>query len=275
VTALPSRRAVQFERDDLVRTARNYTIKLQALDNGYMSGLVDGMDQAKIWDVDTAQSYDTPDIGMFAAEVLGPTVDRLAELAGGGRALEFAIGTGRVAVPLSQRGVPVTGIELSRPMIDRLRTKADEATIPVIAGDMATVVAPGKYALVYLVYNTIANFQTQAEQVECFHNAARHLIPGGRFVVELWVPELRKLPPGQHAMVFHSEPGYIGVDTYDVLRQHVVSHHFTFDDGRQAQLSRCPCRYIWPAELDLMASVGRFHAGDQARRLGRGRVHRR
>jgi SAM-dependent methyltransferase len=216
------------------------------------------MDQAKIWDVDVAQSYDTPGIGMFAAEVLGPTVDRLAELAGGGRALEFAIGTGRVAVPLSQRGVPVTGIELSRPMIDQLRTKADEATIPVVVGDMATAVAAGEYTLVYLVYNTIANFQTQAEQVECFRNAARHLIPGGRFVVELWVPELRKLPPGQQAIVFHCEPGYIGVDTYDVLRQHVVSHHFTFDGGRQAQLSRCPCRYIWPAELDLMAQLAGF-----------------
>jgi len=165
------------------------------------------MNQEEIWDADAAQSYDTPGIGMFAAEVLGPTVDRLAELAGGGRALEFAIGTGRVAVPLSQRGVPVTGIELSRPMIDQLRTKADEATIPVIVGDMATAVAPGEYTLVYLVYNTIANLLTQAEQVQCFRNAARHLIRGGRFVIELWVPELRKLPPGQHAMVWHCEPG--------------------------------------------------------------------
>jgi SAM-dependent methyltransferase len=216
------------------------------------------MHQTLIWDVDLAQHYDTPGTGMFAPDVLGPTVDRLAELAGDGRALEFAIGTGRVAVPLSQQGVPVTGIELSRPMIDQLRTKADEATIPVIVGDMATAVAPGEYTLVYLVYNTIANLQTQAEQVECFRNAARHLIPGGRFVVELWVPELRKLPPGQHAMVWHCEPGYIGLDTYDVLRQHVVSHHFTFDDGKQAQLSRCPCRYIWPAELDLMAQLAGF-----------------
>ncbi len=174
---------------------------------GTSAAIVGGMNQEEIWDADAAQSYDTPGIGMFAAEVLGPTVDRLAELAGGGRALEFAIGTGRVAVPLSQRGVPVTGIELSRPMIDQLRTKADEATIPVIVGDMATAVAPGEYTLVYLVYNTIANLLTQAEQVQCFRNAARHLIRGGRFVIELWVPELRKLPPGQHAMVWHCEPG--------------------------------------------------------------------
>jgi SAM-dependent methyltransferase len=216
------------------------------------------MRQEEIWDSDAAQRYDTPGTGMFAPEVLGPTVDRLAELAGGGRALEFAIGTGRVAIPLAARGVPVTGIELSAAMIDRLRTKADEATIPVVAGDMASATAAGSYSLVYLVYNTISNLQTQAEQVACFRNAARHLSAGGRFVIELWVPELRKLPPGQHAVVWHVEPGYIGLDTYDVLRQHVVSHHFRFDESRQAQLHRSPHRYIWPAELDLMAALAGF-----------------
>ncbi|WP_244302060.1 class I SAM-dependent methyltransferase [Microbispora triticiradicis] len=195
---------------------------------------------------------------MFAPEVLGPAVDRLAELAGDGRALEFAIGTGRVAVPLAGRGVPVTGIELSTPMIEQLRTKADEAAIPVIVGDMATAVAPGEYSLVYLVYNTISNLLTQAEQVACFRNAARHLVPGGRFVIELGVPELRALPPGRQAVVWHSEPGYIGLDTYDVLRQHLVSHHFTFDESRQATLFRSPHRYIWPAELDLMAQLAGF-----------------
>lgn len=214
-----------------------------------------GMRQEKIWDADAAQRYDTPGTGMFAPEVLGPTVDRLAELAGDGSALEFAIGTGRVAVPLAERGVPVTGIELSRPMIDQLRTKADEATIPVIVGDMATTTAPGKYSLVYLVYNTISNLLTQAEQVACFRSAAHHLAPGGRFVIELWVPDLRSLPPGRPAVVIASEPDYIGLDTYDVLRQHVVSHHFRFDEGRQAQLFRSPHRYIWPAELDLMAQL--------------------
>lgn len=219
---------------------------------------VGGMRQEQIWDVDAAQSYDTPGTGMFAPEVLGPTVNRLAELAGDGPALEFAIGTGRVAVPLAARGVPVTGVEMSRPMIDQLRTKADEATIPVIVGDMATADAPGTYTLVYLIFNTISNLLTQAEQVACFRNAARHLTPGGRFVIELWVPELRKLPPGQQAVVWHSEPGYIGLDTYDVLRQHVVSHHFSFDESRQARLTRSPHRYIWPAELDLMAQLAGF-----------------
>jgi SAM-dependent methyltransferase len=216
------------------------------------------MRQEEIWDVDAAQRYDTPGTGMFAPEVLGPTVECLAELASDGRALEFAIGTGRVAVALTERGVPVTGIELSRPMIDQLRAKADEKTIPVIVGDMATATAPGRYTLVYLVYNTISNLLTQAEQVACFRNAARHLSSGGRFVIELKVPELRKLPPGQHAVVLQSRPGYIGLDTYDVLRQHLVSHHFTFDESRQARLFRSPHRYIWPAELDLMAQLAGF-----------------
>ncbi|MBE3015894.1 class I SAM-dependent methyltransferase [Microbispora sp. NEAU-D428] len=216
------------------------------------------MRQEEIWNADAARRYDTPGTGMFAPEVLVPAVDRLADLAGDGRALEFAIGTGRVAVPLAERGVPVSGIELSRPMIDQLRTKVDETKIPVVVGDMATATAPGEYALVYLVYNTISNLLTQAEQVACFHNAARHLTPGGRFVIELWVPELRKLPPGQEAVVWHREPGYIGLDTYDVLRQHIVSHHFTFDESGQARLFRSPHRYIWPAELDLMAQLAGF-----------------
>jgi SAM-dependent methyltransferase len=216
------------------------------------------MRQDEIWDRAAAQDYDTPGEGMFAPGVLGPTVDRLAELAGDGRALEFAIGTGRVAVPLAERGVPVTGIELSGPMIEQLRTKADEAAIPVIAGDMATARAPGEFTLVYLVFNTISNLLTQSEQVACFRNAARHLTPGGRFVIELWVPELRKLPPGQQATVFTSEPGYIGLDTYDVLSQRVVSHHFRFGAGREARLFRSPHRYIWPAELDLMAQLAGF-----------------
>jgi SAM-dependent methyltransferase len=213
------------------------------------------MQQDEIWDAHAARHYDTPGTGMFAPETLGPAVDRLAALAGDGAALEFAVGTGRVAVPLAERGVPVTGIELSRPMIDQLRTKADEAALPVIEGDMATAVAPGEFTLVYLVYNTISNLLDQAEQVACFRNAARHLSPGGRFVIELWVPELRALPPGREATVWHSEPGYIGLDTYDLLRQRIVSHHFRFGEGRQAELFRSPHRYIWPSELDLMAQL--------------------
>ncbi|MGN6575295.1 MAG: class I SAM-dependent methyltransferase [Nocardioides sp.] len=216
------------------------------------------MRQDEIWDRYAAENYDTPGTGMFAPEVLGPTVDRLAELAGGGRALELAIGTGRVAVPLVERGVPVTGIELSAPMVEVLRTKVDEETVPVVLGDMATARAPGDFELVYLVFNTISNLLTQCEQVACFRNAARHLRPGGRFVIELWVPELRRLPPGRAATVGHSEPGYLLVDTYDVLHQQVVSHHFRFGEGRQAEVGRSPHRYIWPAELDLMGQLAGF-----------------
>jgi SAM-dependent methyltransferase len=215
------------------------------------------MRQEDIWDAATARRYDTPGTGMFAPEVLQPTVNRLAELARGGRALEFAIGTGRVAVPLAER-VPVAGIELSQPMIDRLRAKADEDTIPVVHGDMSTARAPGEFSLVYLVYNTISNLLTQDEQVACFANAARHLGPGGRFVVELWVPDLQRLPPGTEAAVFAVEPGYVGFDSYDVLHQRVVSHHVRFDEGTQARLFRSPHRYVWPAELDLMARLGGF-----------------
>ena len=216
------------------------------------------MEQKDIWDAATARRYDTPGTGMFAPEVLEPTVARLAELAGGGAALEFAIRTGRVAVPLAERGVPVTGIGLSEPMVERRRTKADAAAIPVVIGDMATTAAPGTYRLVYLVYNTISNLLTQAEQVECFRNAARHLGPGGRFVIELWVPELRTLPPGKTATVWRADAGYIGLDTYDVLDQRVVSHHVRFDDTERAELYRSPHRYIWPAELDLMAQLAGF-----------------
>jgi SAM-dependent methyltransferase len=211
-----------------------------------------------LWDDATAQAYDTPGTGMFAPAVLEPTVERLAGLAAGGRALEFAIGTGRVAVPLAARGVPVTGIELSRPMIDRLRTKADEATIPVVHGDMATARAPGTFSLVYLVYNTISNLLTQDAQVACFGNAARHLAPGGRFVVELWVPDLQRLPPGAQATVFAVETGYLGLDTYDVLHQRVVSHHVRFREDGAGRVARTPHRYVWPAELDLMARLAGF-----------------
>ena len=215
--------------------------------------------QEEIWDEEAAQNYDAGE-GMFAPEVLAATVERLAELAEGGAALEFAVGTGRVAVPLAGRGVAVAGLELSEPMVRQLRTKVDEATIPVVLGDMATATAgePGSYSLVYLVFNTIANLLTQAEQVACFRNAARHLRPGGRFVIELWVPELRQLAPGLEAVVYGAHEGYFGIDHFDVVAQHVVSHHFHFGPGKQARLFRSPHRYIWPAELDLMAQLAGF-----------------
>lgn len=213
------------------------------------------MTQQQLWDEETARDYDTPGTGMFSTEVLTPTVDRLVALAAGGPALELAIGTGRVAVPLHARGVPVTGIELSTAMVEQLRRKVPVSEVPVVQGDMATATAPGDYTLVYLVFNTIGNLLTQTGQVACFRNAARHLRPGGCFVVELMVPELRSLPPGKTASVFTAEPGYLGVDTYDVVEQLLVSHHVTFGAGREARIARTPQRYVWPAELDLMAQL--------------------
>ena len=172
--------------------------------------------------------------------------------------MEFAIGTGRVALPLADRGVPVSGIEIAAPMVVELRKKADEATMPVVIGDMTSATVPGRFSLVFLVYNGISNVLTQAEQIACFRNAARHLTPGGSFVIELWVPDLRRLPPGSFATVFKAEPGYVGLDTVDTLNQIVVSHHFRFGEGPEATLFRSPHRYVWPAELDLMAQLAGF-----------------
>jgi SAM-dependent methyltransferase len=219
-----------------------------------------GVDHADIWDDDAARHYDTLGAGMFAPEILGPTVDRLRSLADGGRVLELAIGTGRVAVPLADAGVEVAGIELSQPMIDQLRTKVDADRIPVVLGDMASVRADGEFALVYLVFNGISNVLTQDAQIAVFENAARHLVPGGRFLIELWVPDLRTLPPGRAGSVFASEPGYLAADIFDPVEQRVVSHHVRFhaDAGTKASIFRSPHRYVWPSELDLMARLTGF-----------------
>lgn len=220
---------------------------------------LDHLTQDQLWDARAAAAYDTPGTGMFSAEVLGPTVDRLVDLAEGGPVLEFAVGTGRVAIPLAERGVAVTGIELSAPMIERLRAKADEQTLPVVQGDMATTRVEGEFSLVYLVFNTIGNLLTQQEQVACFRNAAAHLRPGGRFAIELWVPDLRGASRTAPVQVFTARDGYVGLDVIDTASQRVVSHHFTFDqdpaDRRAATVGRTPHRYIWPSELDLMAQL--------------------
>ena len=220
------------------------------------------INQQQLWDDDAAKRYDTPGVGMFSAEVLGPTVEVLSKLVGDGPAVEFAIGTGRVAIPLAEAGVPVSGIELSHAMIARLRQKVGEARIPVVQGDMTEARAGENFSLAFLVFNTISNLLTQEEQIRCFQNAARHLAPGGYFVVELWVPQLRSLSPGHGGTVEVSEPGYLLVDTYDVLHQYVISHHVRFgpelSDGRDARIARTPHRYIWPSELDLMARLAGF-----------------
>jgi SAM-dependent methyltransferase len=213
------------------------------------------IDSRNVWDAETARRYDATSAEKFAAAELDPTVGFLADLAGGGRALELAIGTGRVAVPLAARGVPVSGIELSSPMLEQLRRKVDEATIPVVLGNMATARVPGEFALVYVVWNSISNLHLQAEQVACFRNAARHLSPGGRFVVELWVPPLRRLPPGQLAAPFDVSEAHLGFDTYDLASQRCTSHHYWRDDDGAIRYSAGNFRYIWPSECDLMAEL--------------------
>lgn len=213
------------------------------------------MTSSEIWSKEMAERYDAGETVMVSPEVLGPTVDFLARLAGDGPALEFAIGTGRVGVPLRERGVPVTGIELSEPMAAVLRRKVDEETLPVVLGDMATTVVPGSFTLVYLVYNTISNLLTQDEQVECFRNAARHLAPGGRFVVELGVLPLRRMPPGQDAVPFDFSERHLGFDTIDMADQMLVSHHFVLEEDGRYRRGDSRHRHAWPAELDLMARI--------------------
>jgi SAM-dependent methyltransferase len=211
------------------------------------------MTSSDYWDAETAARYDDDSSFMFDPEVLDPAVDFLAELAGDGPALELAIGTGRVAIPLSDRGVPVTGIELSQPMVDELHRK--RADLPAVVGDMATTTVPGEFSLVYVVWNSIGNLRTQAEQVACFRNAARHLGPGGHFVVELWIPGIRRFPPGQAAVPFHVGEHHVGLDTYDLTTQQGTSHHYTRHADGTVTYGASNFRYIWPAECDLMAQL--------------------
>jgi SAM-dependent methyltransferase len=210
-------------------------------DDGYFDERV-----AARFDEDTAE-ISTP-------EVVDPIVSFLAELAGNGRALELGIGTGRIALPLSQRGIEVHGIELSRAMAARLREKPGGEAIGVTIGDMATATVPGPFRVAYVVANSIGNLTTQEAQVACFRNVAAHLEPGGRFVVELIVPDLQWLPPGERTRTFAFSDGHVGVDEYDVANQRLTSHHWTLRDDRWERFS-VPFRYIWPAELDLMAQL--------------------
>lgn len=213
------------------------------------------MTSSDLWDEDDAARYDDTSAEMFAPHVLDPAVDFLARLAGQGPALEFAIGTGRVAVPLAARGIRVCGIELSQPMVDQLRRKASAEQVPVAVGDMATTTVPGEFSLVYVVWNSIGNIRTQDEQVQCFRNAARHLAPGGRFVIELWVPGIRRMPPGQSAVPFAVTDRHLGFDTYDMVTQQGTSHHYRRLDDGSTRYGFSNFRYIWPAECDLMARL--------------------
>ena len=215
------------------------------------------MTSSEVWGEETAARYDADSAERFAPEVLDPTVDRLERLADDGPALELAIGTGRVGVPLAARGVPVTGIELSEPMVAQLRRKVDEEQIPVHVGDMATTVVPGAgtFSLVYLVWNSISNLRTQTEQVQCFRNAAHHLRPGGRFVIDLWVPPIQRLAPGEMAVPMVIGDGHLVFDTYDLVTQECTSHHYRRQDDGSVRYGAGHFRYIWPAECDLMAQL--------------------
>jgi SAM-dependent methyltransferase len=200
-----------------------------------------------------AARYDDDPV-MFDSAVVGPTVDFLAGLAGNGAALELGIGTGRIALPLAQRGVRVHGIDLSEAMVARLRAKPGAEEIGVTIGDFASTVVEGTFSLAYLVFNTIMNLTTQDEQVACFQNVAAHLEPGGCFVIEVGVPGLQRLPPGEIFQPFTVTPTRLGFDEYDIAAQGLVSHHYSVVDG-SFNLNSVPFRYVWPAELDLMARI--------------------
>lgn len=206
------------------------------------------------FDERVAARYDEVAEDMFDLAVVEPAVDLLAELAGEGPALELGIGTGRIALPLAQRGVPVQGIELSRAMVEQLRSKRGGEDIGVTIGDFATVSVDGTFSVVYLVFNTIMNLTTQAAQVACFRKVAAHLTAGGCFVIETAVPDLQRLPPGETIKPLYVSDARWGFDEYDVASQGLTSHHFELVDGRLEGLS-IPFRYVWPSELDLMAQL--------------------
>ena len=201
-----------------------------------------------------AAQYDAAESDRFEQAAIDRTVSFLAGLAGDGDALELGIGTGRIALPLRQRGVRVHGIDLSPAMVARLRAKPGAADISVAIGDFATTRVPGEFRVAYLVFNTIENLTTQDEQVACFRNAAAHLGPGGCFVIEVEVPALQRLPPGETVRAFTVRPDHLGFDEFDVAAQGLVSHHYRVTGGRLEAYSM-PFRYVWPSELDLMARL--------------------
>jgi SAM-dependent methyltransferase len=201
-----------------------------------------------------AARYDESSADMFDPAVVDPVVDFLADLAGQGAALELGIGTGRIALPLARRGIRVHGIDLSEAMVARLRAKPGAEQVGVTVGDFATTRVDGRFSVAYLVFNTIGNLTTQDEQVACFQNAAAHLELGGCFVIEVGVPQLQRLPPGETVRAFALTPTHLGFDEYDVVTQGLISHHYELEDGRW-DVGSLPQRYVWPAELDLMARL--------------------
>jgi len=201
-----------------------------------------------------AERFDERYAHKAESAAVDPIVAFLADLAGGGAALELGIGTGRIALPLARRGVRVHGIDLSEAMVARLRAKPGAEQVGVTVGDFATTAVEGRFSVAYLLANTIMNLTTQDEQVACFQNAAAHLEPNGCFVVEVLVPRLQRLPPGETFQPFAVEPTHLGFDEYDVVRQGLISHHYWID-GDKVEVFSPPFRYVWPSELDLMARL--------------------
>jgi SAM-dependent methyltransferase len=220
------------------------------------------VDDDGYFDEPVAARYDESSAEMFDPAVVDPAIDLLVELAGGGRALELGIGTGRIALPLAQRGVPVHGIELSEAMVARLRAKPGGDEIGVTIGDFATTTVDGTFSVAYLVFNTIMNLTTQAAQVACFRNVATHLVPGGCFVIEVGVPALQRLPPGETIRAFEVRENKWSFDEIDVATQSLTSHHFEIVDERAEGVSM-PFRYVWPSELDLMAELAGMRLRDR------------
>jgi SAM-dependent methyltransferase len=206
------------------------------------------------FDERVAKQYDATSTEMFDPSVVDPAVSFLADLAGSGAALELGIGTGRIALPLSRRGIRVHGIDLSPAMVAQLQAKPGADGIGVTIGDFADTRVDGTFTLAYLVYNTIMNLTTQDEQVECFRNVAAHLEPGGRFVIEVGIPSLQRLPPGETFRAFTVTPTHLGFDEIDVATQIAYSHHYFVADGT-CEIFSAPYRYVWPSELDLMARI--------------------
>jgi SAM-dependent methyltransferase len=206
------------------------------------------------FDEPVASRYDADAAEMYDPALLAATVDFLAALAGEGPVLELGIGTGRIALPLAARGLEVRGIDLSPEMVARLRAKPGGGDLQVAMGDFSSTRVDGTFALAYLAFNTITNLTTQDAQVACFENVARHLGPGGRFVIECYIPELRRLPPGETIHPFDVTSTHLGFEEYDLATQIAVSHHYWLEGGTMRAWS-APFRYVWPSELDLMARL--------------------
>ncbi len=238
----------------VIERARSNLLWVLATDSGDIRYWKESM-SSELWGKDVASDYDATSAAMFDPAVLGPTVDRLVELAQGGHVLEFAAGTGRVALEMSARGLRVWGVELSPHMADRMRNKPGAASVPVSIGDMRTTRVDGTFALVYLVWNSIMNVTTQEGQVEVFENAAAHLDVGGHFVVEVSVPKQDRSQPGEIGTVFAMEADHVGIDTFDDPVEQILTSHHWYELGGHLHRHSARFRFVWPSELDLMARI--------------------